>query len=103
MLSKSKKYKKHLKESDFVTMRTEPKNAWVYSPASTEELPKELADHVGFWILKVTVNEDEILKRELEKDNFNWSYLSNPIDESSDLVFRTSTVSGFINDVKNIF
>lgn len=53
------KYK--FKESDFVTMRTEPKNAWVYSPASTEDLPEELEKHLGFWVLKVTVNEDAIL------------------------------------------
>lgn len=53
------KYK--FKESDFVTMRTEPKNAWVYSPASTEELPEELEKHLGYWVLKTTVNEDEIL------------------------------------------
>lgn len=53
------KYK--FKESDFVTMRTEPKNAWVYSPSSTEELPEELEKHLGYWVLKITVNEDEML------------------------------------------
>ncbi len=52
-----------LSENDFKQMRTEPRNAWVYSPDSTKkELPKELENHIGFWVLKVSVNEDDILK-----------------------------------------
>lgn len=35
--------------------------------------------------------------------NFNWTYLSNPLDESSHLVERTSTVDSFSSDVRDIF
>ena len=44
----------------------------------------------------------KITKYELEKSNFNWSYLSNPEDEMS-VVERSSTTEGFIKDVKDIF
>jgi len=35
--------------------------------------------------------------------NFNWSYFSNPLDENSHLVERTSSIDDFASDVKNIF
>lgn len=44
-----------------------------------------------------------ITKKDLESYKFNWKYYANPVNESSDLVDRTSSVDGFINDVKDIF
>lgn len=44
-----------------------------------------------------------ITKRELENNTFNWSYLSNPLDENSTIVERKSSVNGFFNDVVDIF
>jgi hypothetical protein len=44
-----------------------------------------------------------ISKRDLESYNFTWRYHSNPIDESSNMVIRNSSIDGFINDVKDIF
>lgn len=39
----------------------------------------------------------------LSNYNFNWSYFSNPLDENSHLVERSSSVDSFANDVKDIF
>lgn len=38
----------------------------------------------------------------LESDTFNWSYLSNTLNEVSDLVERTSTIHSISNDIKDI-
>lgn len=35
--------------------------------------------------------------------NFNWSYFSNPLDENSVLVERSSSLDNFASDVKDIF
>ena len=55
-----------------------------------------------------TINEGKelkmiITKKEMEKSNFNWSYLSNPLNENSDLVERNSNIESLINDVTDIF
>jgi hypothetical protein len=39
----------------------------------------------------------------LSNYNFGWSYFSNPLDESSHLVERNSSVDSFAKDVKDIF
>lgn len=44
-----------------------------------------------------------IKKKDLENKSFNWSYLSNPIDNNSNIVERFSEIDNFINDVKDIF
>jgi hypothetical protein len=44
-----------------------------------------------------------IKKSELNNNNFNWNYLSNPLNESSTIVERFSSVDGFINDIVDIF
>lgn len=44
-----------------------------------------------------------ITKIDLENYNFNWKYFANPVNENSDLVDRSSSVDGFIKDVKDIF
>lgn len=44
-----------------------------------------------------------ISKTDLENDNFNWDYYANPLNENSDLVNRSSSISLFVEDVKDIF
>lgn len=44
----------------------------------------------------------KITKYELEKNNFNWSYLANPKDDTS-VVERNSSVDEFLTHVKDIF
>ena len=56
----------------------------------------------------VTTNEGKqlkmiISKKEIEKNNFNWFYFSNPLNENSDLVERNSNVDNLVYDVRNIF
>lgn len=40
---------------------------------------------------------------EMENTNFNWYYLSNPLNESSDLVERNSNIHDVADDIKDIF
>ncbi len=42
-------------------------------------------------------------KSSLENYKFNWSYSENPLNESSDLVSRTSTIDELSSDVKDVF
>ncbi len=42
-------------------------------------------------------------KQNIENQKFNWSYYSNPLDENSYLVERTSDINSFIKDVEDIF
>lgn len=44
-----------------------------------------------------------ITMKSLNNYNFDWSYFSNPLDENSHLVERSSSVDGFASDVKDIF
>ena len=44
-----------------------------------------------------------IRKSDLDNDRFNWKYYSNPLNENSDLVERTSVVDSFVSDIKDIF
>lgn len=44
-----------------------------------------------------------VTKRDIENYNFNWKYFANPLNENSDLVDRSSTLDGLVNDVKDIF
>jgi hypothetical protein len=44
-----------------------------------------------------------IKKVDLENNTFNWTYLSNPLDNNSTIVERLSNVDGFITDVTDIF
>jgi len=59
--------------------------------------------------VKLSINEGQknlvafITKSNLEMDNFNWAYKSNPINESSDLIERVSSVSNFTNHIEDIF
>ena len=44
-----------------------------------------------------------VSKKELEGSSFNWAYLSNPLNESSDFVERNSNVETIANDISEIF
>lgn len=61
----------------------------------------------GSYVQFTVINENKKLilninKIDLENDNFNWSYYSNP-DELEHLVERFSSVNTFCNDVNDIF
>lgn len=59
--------------------------------------------------IKLSISENNknlvvfVSKSSLKNDIFNWEYLSNPLNESSDLISRTSNINSFINDVEDIF
>ena len=60
----------------------------------------------NFVVFRVVENNKELVlsirKYELEKDIFNWSYLSNPKDSNS-VVERVSNINSFLSDIKDIF
>ncbi len=75
---------------------------------SEVNISENFDNNSGEYVQLVVKNENKqlklnISKRELEKNTFNWSYFSNPLLEGSDLVQRTSTVSSFLTDIKDIF
>ena len=45
----------------------------------------------------------KISKLKLESSNFDWVYSSDPLNENSDMIERTSSVDNFLIDVKDIF
>jgi hypothetical protein len=69
----------------------------------SEKSEKRFGNHI-----ELTINESDMIlkaiisKKDLENDNFSWSYFSNPENEDS-LVERFSSVTGFIDDVNDIF
>lgn len=68
-----------------------------------EKSEKRFGNH-----FEITINEsDLVLKaqlthKNLEFENFTWTYLSNPEDENS-VVERVSTTDDFVKHVKDIF
>ena len=44
-----------------------------------------------------------VIKKDLENDNFNWSYLENQLNEGSFLIERFSNIDNLTSDVKDIF
>ena len=64
----------------------------------------KLGNYIELSILEGDKNLKLIVsKTDLEGDNFNWKYFANPLNENSDLVNRNSSISLFIEDVKDIF
>lgn len=69
----------------------------------------EKSNHKYGNYIEMSINESGkslitiIRKSDIESNNFNWSYKSNPNDENSFLIERNSSVDNFINDVKDIF
>lgn len=70
----------------------------------SEKFNRDLGSYIE---ISITEGKKEVKltlkKTEAEKNSFDWSYLSNPLVESSDLVYRTSTVLEFSRDIKDIF
>ena len=63
---------------------------------------------LGNYIEVSIINEGKevkmiVSKKELEGSSFNWAYLSNPLNESSDFVERNSNVETIANDISEIF
>jgi len=70
----------------------------------SEKSDIKLGNYIELSILEGNKNlKVQISKTDLEGDNFNWQYFANPLNENSDLVNRNSSVSLFIEDVKDIF
>lgn len=71
---------------------------------SVEECQNKAGNYV-----KLLVKENNkqlvvnITKSSLESNVFNWTYSSNPLNEDSDNIERTSSVDGFLNDVSDVF
>jgi len=64
----------------------------------------KFGNYFEFSVVKEGVEAKMILPMtSLSNYNFNWSYFSNPLDENSHLVERSSSVDSFANDVKDIF
>lgn len=71
------------------------------------EISEKSSLQLGEYVEIKSINENKelimiVTKRQLENDNFNWSYYSNPISKDF-LVERNSSVSTLIEDVKDIF
>lgn len=64
----------------------------------------KLGNYIEFLIkedkkeLKLTIK-----KKDLENKSFNWNYLSNPLNNNSDIIERFSNIDSFLNDVTDIF
>jgi hypothetical protein len=71
---------------------------------SVEECQNKAGNYVK---LLVKENNKELIvniaKYSLENNVFDWTYSSNPLNENSENIERTSSVSGFLNDVSDIF
>jgi len=69
----------------------------------TEKSNLKLGQYFELSILESNKEVKVILtKTEAEKGVFNWSYFSNPLNESSDLVERTSKLEMFSLDIQEI-
>ena len=71
---------------------------------SFEERQNKPGNHVRLFIKE---NNKELIvdinKSSLENNVFDWTYISDPLNENSDNIERTSTVTGFLVDVTDIF
>lgn len=57
--------------------------------------------------IEININEKVncrviINKRDLESESFNWLYYSNPVNESSHLITRKSTIDSFTDVISDI-
>jgi len=75
--------------------------------SSVEIVEKYNKKHSNY--IEIVVNEENrtmfsiIKKEDLEREEFKWSYKSNPMLEDSYLVERNSSIDKFTSDVKDIF
>jgi hypothetical protein len=69
----------------------------------TEKSDLKLGNYFELSILEGNKEVKVILRKtEAEKNIFEWSYFSNPLNESSDLVDRTSKIEMFSTDVQEV-
>lgn len=69
----------------------------------TEKSNLKLGNYFELSILESNKEVKVILtKTEVEKGVFNWSYFSNPLNENSDLVERSSKIELFSLDIQEI-
>jgi len=69
----------------------------------TEKYDLKLGNYFELSILEGNKEVKVILRKsEVEKNVFEWSYFSNPLNESSDLVERTSKLEMFSLDVEEV-
>lgn len=57
---------------------------------------------------EISINEDKevkmiVTKKDIENQTFDWRYFSNPLNESSFLIERKSSIENISNDIKDIF
>jgi hypothetical protein len=70
----------------------------------TEKSDLKLGNYFELSILEENKEVKVILRKtEVEKNVFEWSYFSNPLNESSNLVERTSKLEMFSLDVQEVF
>ena len=69
----------------------------------TEKSSLKLGNYFELSILEGNKEVKVILRKtEVEKNVFEWSYFSNPLNESSDLVDRTSKLEMFSVDIQEV-
>jgi hypothetical protein len=69
----------------------------------TEKSDLKLGNYFELSILEGNKEVKVILRKtEVEKNVFEWSYFSNPLNESSDLVERTSKLEMFSLDIQEV-
>ena len=70
----------------------------------SEKSSLELSNYFELSILENNKEVKVLVKKtEIENVNFSWKYYANPLNESSDLVERTSSIHTFGTDIKDIF
>lgn len=57
---------------------------------------------------EISINEGKevkmiVTKKDIENKTFDWRYFSNPLNESSFLIERKSSIENISNDIKDIF
>jgi len=75
-----------------------------YSVVVEEGFNRNFGNFVKFSITEGNRNIIAIVsKKDLEFSQFSWSYMSNPLNEGSDMIERTSNISEFTNHISDIF
>lgn len=70
----------------------------------SEKSNKDLGNHFNIIVLNEGKEVNMIVSnKEIENDNFNWSYLQDPLNEKSEYVERYSNIDRISDDVKDIF
>lgn len=70
----------------------------------TEKSDLKIGNYFELSILEGNKEVKVILRKtEAEKNVFEWSYFSNPLNENSNLVERTSKLEMFSNDILEVF